>query len=315
MIRKAIRIIVVMCLLVASVAGGAFASTFPEKNLKLIVPFAPGGGVDISCRMIAEVAPKYLGGKKIIVENMPGGGAVIGQTFVANAKPDGYTLLAYTSSVVSNAMTKKTTFTHKSFKPVAMYCFDPEILLVPTDSPYKTLDDFVKVGREKVISLATPGHSTSHHIAALIMEKRLGVKFGYIHNDSAAMQFQQLLGGHVEAGMVSVGEAISYVKDGTLRALAVAVSERNPNLPGVPTFKEEGFDFEWGAFRGIAVPKETPDEIVAALNGIFEKIIADPEFVAKMEKAGFPVVYRNAADFEVYVDNVAKELEEIIPTL
>jgi len=315
MSRKITGIIAVMCLLVAGIAGGAFAEDFPEKNLKIIVPFAPGGGVDTTCRMLAEVAPKYLDGKKIIVENMPGGGAVIGQTFVANAKGDGYTLLGYTSSVVSNPMTKETTYTHKSFKPVAMYCFDPEILMVPADSPYKTLDDFVKGGKEKVISVATPGYSTSHHIAALIMEKRLGVTFGYIHNQSAAMQLQQLLGGHVDAGMMAMGEAMSYVQDGTLRALAVAVAERDPNLPEVPTFNEEGFELEWGAFRGLAVPDNTPDETVELLDGIFKEIIADPDYVAKMEKAGFPVVYRNGADFEAYVDGVAEELEEIIPTL
>lgn len=312
--KTVIGIIAVMCLVLVGTAG-AFAGTFPEKNLKIIVPFAPGGGVDTTCRMLAEVAPKYLGDKKIIVENMPGGGAVIGHTFVSKAKPDGYTILAYTSSVVSNPMTKKTTYTHKSFKTIAMYCFDPEILMVPADSPYKTLEDLINAAKEKELSVATPGYSTSHHIASLIMESKLGVKFGYVHNESAAMQLQQLLGGHVDAGMMAMGEATSYVKDGTLRALAVAVAERDPNVPEVPTFKEAGFDLEWGAFRGLAVPGDTPDETVQALDKIFKDIIADPDYVASMEKAGFPVVYRNGADFAAYVEIVAEDLQKVIPTL
>jgi tripartite-type tricarboxylate transporter receptor subunit TctC len=312
--KTVVAIVAVMCLVLMSV-GGAFAGTYPEKNIKIIVPFAPGGGVDTTCRMIAEVAPKYLGDKKIIVENMPGGGAVIGQTFVSKAKPDGYTILGYTSSVVSNPMTKKTTYTHTSFKPVAMYCFDPEILMVPADSPYKTLEDFIKAGQEKEISVATPGYSTSHHIAALIMEGKLGVKFGYVHNQSAAMQLQQLLGGHVDAGMMAMGEAVSYIKDGSLRALAVAVAERDPNLPDVPTFTEEGFDLEWGAFRGLAVPGDTPDETVKALEQILKEIIADPDYAASMEKAGYPLVYRNGSDFATYVEGVAEGLKKVLPTL
>jgi len=309
-----ITLITIFCLALA-LAGTAAAKTFPSKDLKIIVPFSPGGGVDTTCRMIAEVAPKYLDGRKIIIENMPGGGAVIGQTFVAKAKPDGYTLLGYTSSVVSNPMTKKTTYTYESFRPVAMYCFDPEILIVPANSPYKTLKEFIDAAKSNEISLATPGFSTSHHIAGLIMENKLGVKFGYIHNQGASMQLQQLLGGHVDAGMLAMGETVSYIKDGSLRALAVALPERNAFIPDVPTFKENDVDLEWGAFRGLAVPSGTPDEVVSKLGEFFKNIIMDPEFAARMQKAGFPLVYRNGSDFENYVGGVADSLKTVIPTL
>jgi len=312
--KTVVAILAVMCLVLA-VAGGSFAGEFPEKNIKIIVPFAPGGGVDTTCRMLAEVAPKYLGDKKILVQNMPGGGAVIGQTYVSKAKPDGYTILGYTSSVVSNPMTKETTYDHKSFRTVAMYCFDPEILMVPADSPYETLDDFIAAGKAEELSVATPGFSTSHHIAAMIMESKLGVKFGYVHNQSAAMQLQQLLGGHVDAGMMAMGEAVSYIQDGSLRALAVAVAERDPNLPEVPTFNEEGFDLEWGAFRGLAVPGDTPDETVETLEALLKDMINDPDYAASMKKAGYPLVYRNGSDFATYVDGVAEGLKKVIPTL
>ncbi len=246
---------------------------------------------------------------------MPGGGAVIGQTFVSKAAPDGYTILAYTSSVVSNAMTKKTTFTHKSFIPFAMYCFDPEIIMVPSSSQYVALKDFLKTAKEKEISMATPGHSTSHHIAALILESRMGVKFGYVHNESSAMQVQQVLGGHVESSMMALGETVGYIKDGTMRPLGIMTMQRDPDFPNIPTFKEEGIDIDWGAFRGLAVPAGTPADVVKALDELFGKIINSDEYKSNMKKVGFPVVYKNAADFEKYVDEVAVELEKIVPTL
>jgi tripartite-type tricarboxylate transporter receptor subunit TctC len=113
-----------------SVAIGSVSAAYPDRIVNLIVPFDPGGAVDVTCRFLAESVEKALGAKLVIM-NKPGGGAVIGQTFVANAAPDGYTLLACTSSVVTNPLTKETTYTHKSFQPIALYCFDPEILVVP----------------------------------------------------------------------------------------------------------------------------------------------------------------------------------------
>lgn len=314
--KRQVCVAILVLLAFVALSGTAFAAdSFPEKNLKIIVPFAPGGGVDVTCRLMAEVAEKYLGGKKIVVENMPGGGAVIGQTYVAKAKPDGYTLLAYTSSVVTNPMTKKTTFDYKSFDTVAMYCFDPEILMVPVNSPYKTLKEFLDAAKKAEISLATPGHSTSHHIASLILESRMGAKFGYVHNESAAMQVQQILGGHVESAMMALGETVGYIQDGSMRALGLMTLEREPDFPDIATFKEEGIDIEWGAFRGLAAPAGTPEDVLKQLDEVFAKIINDAEYSEKMKKAGFPVVYKNGADFSAYVDEVAVQLEKIVPTL
>lgn len=297
--------------------SGALAASgkFPAKNVKIIVPFSPGGGVDVTCRMISELGPKYLNGKKIVVENMPGGGAVIGQTFVSRAKPDGYTVLGFTSSVVNNPMTKKTSYTHESFQTVAMYCFDPEVIVVPKDSPFKTLKEFLDKAKTDEISMATAGYSSSHHIAAMMLEARIGVKFGYIHNSSSAMQIQQLMGGHVQAGIMSFGEASGYQKDGSLRILGIMESDRPKDFPEVETFKENGIDMVWGPFRGLAVPKATPAEVVAVLETAFKGIINDPIFRERMAKAGYPVVYRSAKDFETYVDNVAEVMKGIVPTL
>ena len=204
-------------------SGAASASTdFPKKNIKIIVPYDAGGGVDITTRVFAEAAGKdYFNGNSLIVENMAGGGAVIGQTAVANADPDGYTLLAYTSAVVNNPLLKEVTFDLDSFKTLAMVCFDPEIFVVPPTSDYQTWEEFVAYAKENTVKVATPGHSTSHHIAAIQLAKEYGLKFEYLHNDSASVQMQQLMGGHCDAAMMAVSETVSQINDGTVIGLAV----------------------------------------------------------------------------------------------
>ncbi len=216
--------------------GICLAGGYPPRNPKVIVPFAPDG-------------------------------AVIGQTFVAKSKPDGYTILAYTSSVANDSVTKKTVYTHTSFQPIVMYCFDPEVLVVPAASPYKTLGDLLGAAKKKELSVATPGFSTSHHVEALVLGKKAGVKFSFIHNESAAMQLQQILGGHVDAGFMSSGEASGYMKDGSLRVLGITQKNAHPEFPGVPTFRAAGVDMLWGTLRGLAVPKDTPKDIVAEYQG------------------------------------------------
>lgn len=148
-----------------------------KRTLRSSFLTMPGGGVDITTRILAEAAGKdYFDGKSLIVENMAGGGAVIGHTAVANADPDGYTLLAYTSAVVNNPLLKDVTYTLDSFKTLGMVCFDPEILVVPPTAEYKTYDEFVEYAKTHTVKVATPGHSTAHHIAAIQFAKDLGLK-------------------------------------------------------------------------------------------------------------------------------------------
>lgn len=292
------------------------AAKFPEKNIKIIVPFSAGGGVDITCRIIASAAGRdYFNGKTLIVENMPGGGAVIGQTNVAKSKPDGYTLLAYTSSVVSNPMFNKMTFEYTDFTPIAMYCFDPELLVVPKDSPYNTLEDLINAAKNKPLKMSTPGHTTSHHIAGLVMEDTMEIKFNYLHNDGAATQFQQIMGNHADCALVSVGEGAALVNDGTIKALAVMSEKRMPAIAKVPTFKELGYDMVYGAFRGLAVPKKTPAGVVAVLDAEFKKILDSQKFVDAMNAANMPIGYKNSEDFSKYVNRVAERLKKLTPIL
>lgn len=292
------------------------ATDFPTKNIKIIVPFDPGGGVDVSCRMIADAAGKdHFNGHSLIVENMGGGGAVIGQSYVANADPDGYTILAYTSSVVTNPMFNETTYDYTDFQLIAMYCFDPELLVVPKDSPYDTLQDLLDASKTNPISLATPGHATSHHIAALNLENLTGAQFNYIHNDSGSEQINQIMGGHVDCAMIASGEGASYIQDGSIKALGVMSEERLESIPDVPTFKESGYDMIDGAFRGLAVPKDTPADVVDVLQQEFDNVLNSDKFKNAMDAASIPWTYMNADDFSEYVDGVAKTMTKLLPEL
>lgn len=290
-------------------------NAFPEKDLKVIVPFAPGGAVDVTVRFLSEVAPTYLDGKKIIVENMEGGGAVVGQSAAAKAKADGHTILAYTSSVVTNSLTKQTDYTYKSFQPVIMYCYDPEVLVVPADSKFNTLEEFIEYGKTTSISINTPGNGTSHHIAGMILEDRTGIKFDYIHNDGAAMQITQLLGNHVDAGLMVYGEAKSQIMDGKIKALGIMNTERNAEISDVPTFKEKGIDIDYGAWRGLAVPADTPKEVVDTLAKAFEGMAKDPQLVENFRKAGYPLVIKGPEEFGSYVEQNAIDLEKMMSLL
>lgn len=299
-----------------TVKEAAKPDNFPKKNIKIIVPYDAGGGVDITTRILAEAAGKdYFDGKSLIVENMAGGGAVIGHTAVANADPDGYTLLAYTSAVVNNPLLKDVTYTLDSFKTLGMVCFDPEILVVPPTAEYKTYEEFIEYAKTHTVKVATPGHSTAHHIAAIQFAKDLGLNFEYLHNDSASVQMQQLMGGHCDAAFMGTGETVSQIKDGTIIGLAMGGEERNADIPDVPTFTEKGEDLVAGAFRGYACPAGVPDDVYNYLVSEFDKIITSDKFIDAMKEASIPYAYKNAADFQAYANQCSKDLEALVPEL
>ncbi len=303
--------------LVLGIAGGAMAADFPTKDVTIVVPYDAGGGVDITTRVLQDAAGKdYFGGHGIIVENRGGGGAVIGHTFVANSKPDGYTLLAYTSAVVNNPLLKEVTYTHKSFKTLGMVCFDPEIIVVPANSPFNTLQDLIDHAKANKVIAATPGNSTAHHIAAIrLSNENGGLQFEYLHENSAAMQTTDLLGGHCDVAFMAASETFDNILNGSIRALAIGSEERSTVVPDVPTLKECGSELVVGAFRGYACPAGVPDDVYAYLVAEFDKIITSEKFIKSMNEKNIPYAYMSAADFQAYADTESAALAEIVPVL
>ncbi|MBQ9264975.1 MAG: tripartite tricarboxylate transporter substrate binding protein [Clostridia bacterium] len=314
---KKILALALALVLVLSLTAGALAANFPTKNITIVVPYDAGGGVDITTRVLTEAAGKdYFNGKSLIVENRGGGGAVIGHTYVANSKADGYTLLAYTSAVVNNPQLKEVTYTHNSFKTLGMVCFDPEIIVVPAASPFQTLQDLIDYAKENKVIAATPGNSTAHHIAAIRLSNEFGgLQFEYLHENSAAMQTTDLLGGHCDVAFMAASETFDNVLNGSIRALAIGSEERIEVVPDVPTMKECGSALVVGAFRGYACPAGVPDDVYQYLVEEFDKIITSEKFINSMNEKNIPYAYMSAADFQAYADAESAALAEIVPML
>jgi tripartite-type tricarboxylate transporter receptor subunit TctC len=206
-----------------------------------------------------------------------------------------------TSSVIANAVTKKVNYSVDSFQPVAMYCFDPEVIGVTSTTPYKTLKDLVEASKKSAITLSTPGHSTSHHVAGVIMEQKFGAKFSYIHTKGASEAIPMVAGGHVVASLGTWSEFKPLVDQGKIRILGVASDKKDERIPAIPTFKEAGYSLVYGAWRGVSIAKGTPPEIASVLEKSFKKAIESASVKEKFKTNNIPLMYKDPKAFGDYI--------------
>ncbi|SDN45827.1 tripartite tricarboxylate transporter substrate binding protein [Vreelandella arcis] len=289
------------------------AQDYPMKNIDLVVPFAPGGSVDVTSRLIAEAANQYLGDVKVVVSNRAGGGGIVGQNFVANANPDGYTVLAMTSSVVTNPQLKGAPYSIEDFIPVAAYNLDPEVIAVPASSPFDTIEDFVAAAEEDPLNMAVAGIGTSHHMSGLALTSSVGIEFNYMPAQGFGEQLQAVVGGHADGAFWPMGEAMVHAQAGTVRILAVASDARDANFPDVPTFEESGLGIPvWATFRGWAVPRGTSEESVTFLSELLKQVYEDEKYQQKMTDAGFDATYRDATSFQSLITSYTDQVVPII---
>ncbi len=291
------------------------AADFPNQDIRIIVPWAPGGGVDTTSRIIAEHANKILEdqGVELVVENRTGGGGVVGQTYAANAEPDGYTVLAMTSSVVTNPKIKQVQYELSDFRPVALYNLDPELIVVPANSEFQTVEDFAAAAGEQALKTAVASPGTSHHISGLALENRTDLQFNFLHMDDFGNQVQAVVGGHVDVALWPLGESKKKLEAGSIRALAVSSRERLEDYPDMPTWAEAGFGInEFVTFRGWGVPAGTPDEAVQFLSDLLGEVTQDPAYREAMTAGGFQLAYRDASGFTKVIQNYDELTSEII---
>ena len=305
--------LILSALVVGLISTSVSAADYPNKTIDLVVPFDPGGSVDTTSRIIAETANNLLKDAKISVVNRSGGGGVVGQTSVAKAKPNGYSVLAMTSSVVTNPQMKGASYNIGDFKPVALYNLDPEVIVVPAASPFKTAEEFLTAAKQKKLNIVVAGVGSSHHMSGLAIERVTDIKFNYIPTKGFGAQVQAVVGGHADGALWPMGEASGQAGNGGVRILAIATEERDAKYADIPTFKEVGIDISiWATFRGWAVPKGTPDEVVQTLSTLMKKVYETPAYVEKMKSAGYTATYRDPAGFQFVVDNYSKLTSVII---
>lgn len=279
---------------------------YPKRDIRVIVPFNAGGNADLSMRALIAAANKgkFFKGVNMYVENIGGGGAVIGQTTAFNAKPDGYTLLLYTSSLINNAIFNDTKYAYDSFLPIAGYNPDPEVLYVPADAPYNNMMDFYKhcKSSEYIVGV-TPGHTTGHHLRMMNIADDNHFNFQYIHFNSASEQLLQVIGHHGDFGMNTWGATKSAYKDKTIKILAIATKVRLPDCPEIPTFTEQGVNLIDGANRGICVRKDVNPEIYNYLVEEFKKVIETKFFFQQMQIINGIADYQTPAEYKKYMDD------------
>jgi tripartite-type tricarboxylate transporter receptor subunit TctC len=297
----------------------AARAAYPDKPVQLIVPYGAGGSTDLLARAMAQVAPKYLP-QPLVVVNKAGGAGAPGRVDVIKSKPDGYTLLFGYGSGEDTVVPHQRQVPYdpfKDFDPVCRLSIHSIVLAVQAEAPYKTLDDLVKSAKSKGnVIAAVAGKGASNDITAQAFGKAAGVKVTTVPGSGGADAVTRLLGGHADFATAHPSEVLPHVKAGRLRVLAVALEKRDATLPDVPTFREQKLDVVTaGSVKGIAAPKGTPKEVVAALEKACKGISEDPDFKKIMADLGQPVNYMAAEEYRGWLKGASDQYASLLKTL
>jgi tripartite-type tricarboxylate transporter receptor subunit TctC len=293
-------------LFVLAFANPALAADYPEDPVELIVAYSAGGGTDTGARMLVKAASKYIP-QPLVVVNKPGAGGETGFTALAKAKPDGYTIgFINPPSTVLLPVMRKTGYQMSDFKLIINIVLDPGVLAVRAESPYKTLDDFINAAKENPgrLTISNAGVGSDAHMSIIDFADKAGIEVNPVPFKGAAPARTAALGGHVDAVVMKVGEAKTYVQSKQARVLAVMSDKRVESFPDVPTFKEKGLNVLMAASRGIAGPKDMPDSVARYLHDKLKQTIEDPEFIQMMEKTGIGISYMGPEDYEQFCNQL-----------
>jgi tripartite-type tricarboxylate transporter receptor subunit TctC len=264
-----------------ALAGAALAQPYPTKPVKIIVAFTPGSATDILARVTADYFSKSMG-QPFLVENKPGAGGIPGTEAAKNAPPDGYTLTMCPSGPfgINPAIYSKLPYDPiKDFEPIANIGLTPQVIVVGAQTPYKTLKDLVDDAKKKPgeIAYGSLGSGSTSHLTMEAFQRVAGIKLNHIPFKGGAEAQTQIMGGSFPMMSDTITGVLAQVKGGKLRALGVAIPQRSPYLPDVPTIAEQGYPgFESVGWIGLAAPAKTPPEILDKLNAEIRKMLRDP---------------------------------------
>lgn len=275
----------------------AAAQDFPVKPVELTVLFPAGSSADVVARVLADGMSRQLG-QPVTVVNRPGAGGAIGYKYVQGQKPDGYTMVFNSNSISTVHYSGLTNFDYKAFDPVARVTVELPVLAVKADAPWSNLKDLMDYARQKpgALRVGNSGLGSHTHIAGVGFFNDQNVEVTHVPF-GAAQVVTSLLGGHIEAVVQLPGALTPLVRAGNLKVLGVLASQRDPAFPNVPTAVEQGMKFQADMWRGIAVPKGTPQSVVTRLEQAVRTAVNTPEFKAQGEKLGFAPAFQPASDF------------------
>jgi tripartite-type tricarboxylate transporter receptor subunit TctC len=288
------------------VARAAWAADYPTRAIKLVVPYAPGGGADAVARIIAKLAGDSMG-QSIVVENKGGAGSIVGTDLVAKSTPDGYTLLLGQSGPISinPAVYKHLPYDPvKELTPVTMTNSYPYVLVINSKTPAKDLQEFVTLAKAKAgaFNYGTTGVGASNHLMSELFCAQAGVKMTHIPYRGTALAVADCVANNVTMVFGDPVSVLPHIHAGTLRALAVTSPQRSPAAPAVPTMAEAGYaGVEAVAWHGIFVPAHTPQDIVDKLNTEIVKALEDPEITELLRKQAMSPVGSTQAEFAAFL--------------
>lgn len=282
------------------------AFDYPNKPIEVIVAYEAGGGTDVGARILAKVAKKYIP-QPLVIVNKPGAGGEIGFTALAQANPDGYTIgFINPPTIVLLPFQRKVAYKMSDYRYIINVMEDIGALCVRTESPYKTLNDFVKAAKEKPgeLTVGNAGSGSDAHMTALDFAKKTNISINPVPFKGASDARTAALGGHVDAIVMKVGEAKPFVQSKQIRILAIAAGERLKEFFDVPTFKERGISTAMTTTRAIAGPRGIPNYAVKYLHDHLKKTMEDPEFIELTEKTGVYVRYMTPEEYKKYLDGI-----------
>jgi tripartite-type tricarboxylate transporter receptor subunit TctC len=293
-------------LLLFAAATVAQAQSYPSKPVKIIVPFTPGSATDILARLVGEQLGRSLG-QPFVIENKPGAGGIVGTQAAKDAAPDGYTLIAAGSGPfgINPGVYKSLPYDPvRDFEPIGNIALTPQAIVVGAQSPYKSIRDLVAAARAKPgeLSFASLGNGSTSHLTMEAFQQAAGIKLNHIPFKGSSDAQSQIIGGNVVMMSDTVPGLLTQVKGGKLRALGVAIPQRSPFMPDVPTLAEQGYPgFESVGWIGLAAPARTPAAILDKLNAELRRMLQDPAVREKMAQLAFTPVGDTRAQFGAFM--------------
>jgi tripartite-type tricarboxylate transporter receptor subunit TctC len=295
----------------AEAQAGAPAA-FPTKPVEMTVLFGAGSGADLLARKLAEIAAKDLG-QPILVVNRTGAGGAIGYNYVRGQSPDGYAIVWNSNSISTTYHAGNMNFDYTAFSGVAELTTEPVSLAVKTDAPWKDLGEFIAHAKKNPgkVRVGNSGRGSFTHLTGVALENKTGAKLTHVPFGQA-LAVATVLGEKIEASIQLPAEIVSQVRAKQVRILAITGDTRLPSLPDVPTFRELGVDLTLSLWRGIAVPRGTPEPVIARLEKAFKTAVESPEFRDFANQMGASIEFRGAKDFDQLIAGQDKELASLM---
>jgi tripartite-type tricarboxylate transporter receptor subunit TctC len=309
--------VAVLAILAAPTVLPAHAETYPSRPVTIVVPFAAGGGSDLLARLVAQkLEEKFV--KPFIIENRPGAATTLAAMQAVRATPDGYTLMQATSSTmaINVSMSKKLPYEPlKDLVPVALLSSSPFFLVVKADSPIKTVADLIALAKAKPngLNYGSGGPGSMHHLSTELLQSLAGIQMTHVPYKATPPAMNDLMAGHIQVLFGDTTSTLPFIKQGTVRGVAVTTAKRSPAAPDIPTVAETVPGFESASWQMLVAPGATPPEVIALLNQEVHAIFSNPTVIQELERRGIgPALTGNPEEVREFVKNEIVRWSDVV---